>query len=194
MLRYALALLAPLFLAFSLPASASGLDATTITCGELTAAEASQSSDDHFGAAVLLSWLAGYHATAEQGTVVDFDALKADVERTAAYCKEFPQVGVYSASEKFMGENATEVSSGAVDLATIKCRRIVDAANADDSDGLAVIMMWLAGYYASDAEDTIIDKDKLEKQGYEIGKACALSTETGLITVANDVMQHDDSE
>ncbi len=191
MLRPSLALLVPVLFAFSLPASAGGIDATTVTCGELAEAEISQSADDHFGAAVLLSWMAGYHATEEQGTVVDFDALKVDVQRTVEYCKKYPKVGVYSASEKFMGENATDASSGAVDLATIKCQRIVEAANEDDKDGLAVIMMWLAGYYASYAEDKIIDKERLQKQGYEVGKACAQSTETGLITVADKVMQHD---
>ena len=192
-MRRFFALFVPLCLLFSLPASANGLDVKTVTCAELVQADQSTSTDDHFGAAVLLSWLAGYHATEEQGTVVDFEALKVDVQRTVAYCKNFPKVGVFTASRKFMGENATEASSEAVDLSAVKCQRVVETAGSDDEEGLAVIMMWLAGYYASDAEDTILDQTKLEKQGYEVGKACALNAESGLITVADEVM-HDESE
>jgi hypothetical protein len=55
-MRLSFAALLPLFLAFSLPANAGGLDMMTITCSELASADKSQSEDDHFGAAVMLSW------------------------------------------------------------------------------------------------------------------------------------------
>ncbi len=192
MLRFSLAAIAPALFIFSLPAAASdAVDATTFTCAELVRADSSDSSNDHFGGAALLAWMAGYHATEDQGTVVDFDALKQDIQRTVQFCKKSPKIGVYTASEKFMGENATESGSEAVDLATVKCQRIVDAANENDDEGLGIILMWLAGYYASYAGDKMIDFEKLRKEGYEIGKACAQSLETGLVTVADKYMQHE---
>jgi hypothetical protein len=189
-MRLSLAALLPLFLAFSLPANAGGFDMMTITCSELANADKSQSDEDHFGAAVMLSWMAGYHATEEQGTVVDFDALKVDVQRTVDYCNKYPKIGVYTASEKFMGENATEAGPEAADLSTIKCQKVIEAANSngDDKEGLTIVMMWLAGYYASYAEDTILDREKLQKRSFEIGKACAQNEESGLVTVADKVM------
>jgi hypothetical protein len=192
-MRTCLAAVIPLLFAFSLPAAADDqvLDATTVTCAELAEADQSQSKDDALGGFALLAWMAGYHATQEQGTVVDFDGLKTDIQRTVEFCRDHPKIGVYTASEKFMGENATEATSGAVDLSTFKCQRIVDLANSNDDDTLAFIMMWLAGYYASYAEDKSIDTEKMRKEGYELGKECALNRGTGLITVADKHMQHE---
>lgn len=190
--RHSLVAIIPLLCAFSLPASAeNAVDATTFTCAELAEVDASGSDSDHFGGAALLSWMAGYHASEDQGTVVDFDGLKKDIQRTVEFCKKNPRIGVYTASEKFMGENATEASSEAIDLATIKCQRIVDTADSNDNEGLGIILMWLAGYYASYAGDKMIDFDKLKTEGYEIGKACAQSRETGLVTVADKFMQRE---
>jgi hypothetical protein len=172
----------------ALPAAAEGVDATTITCADLVQASQSDKSDDHLGAAALLAWLSGYHATEDQGTVVDFDGLKKDAESTLEYCQQNPKIGVFSASLKYMGENATEQTSAAVDLATIKCERIINTKK-DEEDGLSIILMWLAGYYASYAEEKIIDASKLEKEGYAIGKACAENAQTGLVTVAEKYMQ-----
>jgi hypothetical protein len=192
-MRYCLTAVIPLLFAFSLPAAADDqvLDATTVTCAELADADKSKSNDDQFGGAALLAWMAGYHATQEQGTVVDFDGLKTDIQRTVDYCKDHPNIGVYTASEKFMGENATEVTSEAIDLSTIKCQRIVDLANKNEDETLGFLMMWLAGYYASYAEDKSIDTEKMRKEGYELGKDCALNRGTGLITVADKHMQHE---
>jgi hypothetical protein len=192
-MRICLAAIIPLLVAFSLPAAAADqvLDATTVTCSELAEADQSKSKDDALGGFALLAWMAGYHATSEQGTVVDFEGLKTDIQRTVEFCRDHPKIGVYTASEKFMGENATEASSDADDLSTFKCQRIVDLANSNKDDTLAFIMMWLAGYYASYAGEKSIDTEKLRKEGYELGKACAQSRETGLITVADKYMQHE---
>jgi hypothetical protein len=192
-MRYCLAAVIPLLFAFTLPAAANDqvLDATTVTCADLSEADQSQSKDDALGGFALLAWMAGYHATQEQGTVVDFEGLKTDIQRTVEFCRDHPKIGVYTASEKFMGENATAATSDAVDLSTFKCQRIVDLANNNEDDTLAFIMMWLAGYYASYAEDKTIDTEKMRKEGYELGKECAMNRGTGLITVADKHMQHE---
>lgn len=175
----------------SLPAAAETLDASTITCADLVSASNSKADSDHMGAAAMLSWMAGYHATEDQGTVVDFDALKGEVQKTVEYCQDNSMIGVLTASAKFMGENAEEQSSGAIDLATIKCDRVIKSSK-DDEDGLTIILMWLAGYYASDDEDKVIDWTKLEKESEQIGRECAESSNTGLVTVAEKYYKHSD--
>lgn len=183
------ALAAALSVAFALPASAERADASAFTCKEFTEALASTDKDTAYGGVVLLSWMAGYHATEDQGTVVDFDTLKKDGDKVIDFCAKSPGIGLMSASAKFMGENATPVTREAVDIATLKCAKLAQMDPNKDAEGAGVVLMWLAGYYAAENDDTMIDFDALEQHGTEIGETCAASQEMGLVTAAKKSMQ-----
>lgn len=168
-------------------ASADTLDASTLTCREL--AEKSQSSDkmDAYGASVILYWMAGYQATAEQGTVVDFDNMSKEFTETTEFCSQNPGIGVMTASGKFMGENAEDATPKAIDLAILKCDA-VNTTKEDETDGLGQILMWLAGYHASVAKSTVIDMDKFGESVVKIATYCAENPEMGLFTASEKFM------
>lgn len=175
-------------------ASADTLDASTLTCSEL--AEKSKSSDktEAYGATVVLYWMAGYQATAEQGTVVDFDNLLKEFNETTEFCGQNPTVGVMSASEKFMGENAEDQTSKAIDLAILKCEA-VNSTKEDETDGLGQILMWLAGYHASVAKSTVIDMDKFGESVTKMATYCAENPQMGLFTASEKFMgEEEDGE
>lgn len=108
------ALAVVLSVAFALPASAESIDAAAFACKELTAALNSDDKEEAYGGAVLVSWMAGFHATEDQGTIVDFDMLKKDGDKVIDSCAENPAIGLMSASAKFMGKNATTVTKEAI--------------------------------------------------------------------------------
>ena len=168
-------------------AAADTVDASTLTCKELIEASNSTKNDELFGAGAILHWVSGYLATEAQGTVMDFGAMKTDFSAIIDYCNANPDIGVMTAAEKFMGENASEETKDVVDLSTVKCQKVIDT-KPGDIEGLSVILMWLAGYNASYQKDTIIDFDKLAKAGEEIGKFCGESPDYGLVTAANKYM------
>jgi hypothetical protein len=58
-----------LFAAFG-AASAASLDASTLSCKDLTDKNESTDKTAQYGASVILCWMAGYQATEEQATVV----------------------------------------------------------------------------------------------------------------------------
>ncbi|MGQ0671788.1 MAG: HdeA/HdeB family chaperone [Hyphomicrobium sp.] len=189
MLRYfAGALAAAVTIVSTLPASAESVDAAAFSCKELTEAYSTAKDDDVYGATAILTWLAGYHATDEQGTVVDFDTLAKDTERVAQYCLDNPNIGLMTAAGKYMGENATPITKEAVDISTVKCERLANSTE-KDTEGAGIVLMWLAGYYASYDEETIIDFDELQRQGGEIGVTCRQTQQMSLVTAAKKAMQ-----
>ena len=171
-------------------ASAQAIDASTLTCKDLIEASNSTKNDDQFGAGAILHWISGYLATQDQGTVMDFGAMKTDFAAIIDYCTANPAIGVMTAADKFMGDNGSEATTDLVDLSTVKCQKVIDT-KPDDVEGLSVILMWLAGYNASYKKDTIIDFDKLAKEGEKIGKFCGESPDFGLVTAANKYMGED---
>ncbi len=183
------ALAVVLSVGLTFPASAESMDASAFSCKELTEALASADKESVYGATVLLSWLAGYHATEDQGTVVDFDTLKLDIGKVIDFCVKNPAIGVMTTSAKYMGENATPVTKEAVDIATLKCAKIAEMDPEKDAEGAGIILMWLAGYYAAEDEDTMIDFDAMDTHSTEIGEACAENHEKGLVTAARESMQ-----
>lgn len=168
-------------------ASAESLDASTLSCRELT--EKSQSSDKTavYGASVILYWMEGYQATEDQGTVVDFDNVAKEFTATTDFCSKNPGVGVMTASAKFMGENAEEATPKAIDLAILKCEA-VNSTKENETDGLGQILMWLAGYHASVAKSTVIDMDKFGASVEKITTYCVEHPEMGLFTASEKFM------
>jgi len=169
------------------PASAESIDASAFSCKELTDALGSSAENDQYGATVLLYWMHGYLATEEQGTVVDFDQMLKAFEKTTAFCAENPNIGVMTASEKFMGENLAAAGKEAIDLSVIKCEKVVNSDN-NDAQGLGQIMMWLAGYHASYEENTVIDLDKFDTDTKKIGSYCGQNLQVGFYTATEKFM------
>lgn len=173
--------------ALPLQARASTLDAMTFTCAQLNDANASDKHADHYGASTLLYWLAGYHATEGQGTIVDFDQLIAAFNKTSEYCKENAAISVFNASAQYLGSNAEEPGGEAVDLALITCQKAISTPK-EQRDGLGQILMWLSGYHAGYAEDTVIDFDAFEGSAKEIGAYCAANPHIGLYAASDKFM------
>jgi hypothetical protein len=49
-------------------------------------------------------WLVGYHASVAKSTIIDMVKFGESVSKIATYCAENPEMGLFTASEKFMGE------------------------------------------------------------------------------------------
>lgn len=184
----ALAVALPLTLS-SVMASAEQIDASTVTCKELTDRSAA-GKDEAYGASVLLYWMAGYHATDEQGTVVDFDNLVKGMTETADFCSKNPGISVLTASGKYMGTNAPAASPKAIDLSILKCEQ-VNSSKPDDAEGLGQILMWLSGYHKSTGGTTIVDLDEFNKSVDKMADFCTKNPAVGLYTASEKFMGED---
>jgi acid stress chaperone HdeB len=174
-------------------ASADKVDISTVSCGQLIESIKSGSENDKTGMGGILYWIAGYTVTEEQGTVVDFGALGKDFEKIMTKCEAQPKLSLLNVSKQNLGENGTEQGSDAIDLATMTCEAAVKS-SPQDSEGLGFILMWIAGYQASDAEDTIFDTESYVSSMKEIGEYCGNNPSIGLLTASDEVMGEDDSE
>lgn len=183
----AAALAAMSFAAVAAPAQAEVLDASTFTCKEVADGFASSSRDEQYGASTILYWMAGYHATEEQGTVVDFDGIIKGMEKTVEFCAQNPSVGVMSASAKFMGKNLPQGGKESIDLAIMKCSMLQDL-SAKDEEGLGQILMWLSGYHASGNGEKTVDTDEFQAASQKIGTYCGENPEIGFVTASEEFM------
>lgn len=177
---------------FATTASAEKIDLSTVSCSQLVQSVDSGSENDKSGMGGILYWIAGYSTTEEQGSVVDFAGLAKDFDKILAGCREQPKIGVLTMSAKYMGENATEHGAEAIDLKTMTCDAAVKSTPAD-SEGLGFILMWIAGYQASDSESPIFDTDSFETDMQKIGTYCGENPSVGLLTASDEVMGEDES-
>jgi acid stress chaperone HdeB len=178
---------------FAAPAQAEKVDLSTVSCSQLIASVDSGSENDKSGMGGILYWIAGYSVTDEQDSVVDFGALAKDFDKILAACREQPKVGVLTMSSKFMGENATEHGAEAIDLKTMTCEAAVRS-DSDEQEGLGFILMWIAGYQASDSESPIFDTEAFEADMTEIGGYCGANPAVGLLTASNEIMGEDETD
>lgn len=180
--------------AFAGTASAEKVDISTVSCEHLLQSIESGSENDKSGMGGILYWIAGYTATEEQGTVIDFGALSKDFDTILAGCKERPKLGLLTVASKHLGENATEQGKEAMDLSTLTCQAAVSTPKSDD-EGLGFILMWIAGWHASDAEDHVFDTESFVADMQKIGEYCGSNPTVGLITASDEVMgEEDDGE
>ena len=77
-------------------------------------------------------------------------------------------------------------SAGAqqLDLSTIKCSEFVTT----DKPTIALILMWLEGYYSDEDAKPIVDFGQMEKNSGKLGEYCGKNPGHSLITAADDVM------
>ena len=193
---------AALSLASALPSSAESVDVSTITCKDLMdTAEAASNSDKKLFAktssadaskdkaaeqmGVLMFWLYGFNAPQDNGPVIDFAALEGYVEKLGDFCKSNPKIGLVTASEKFSGKNAPKPSKDAVDVSTLKCSVV----KSEMDNQTAASILWLAGWYAANDNDTSFDFDDLGSKMKSFGEYCAKNPNKGFNSAARAVFQ-----
>ena len=71
-----------------------------------------------------------------------------------------------------------------LDLSTMTCKRFFEY----DKDNLAIMLMWLDGYYSEDDAPPIVDFDKMKENATKLGGYCAKNPEVGLITAAEETI------
>ena len=79
---------------------------------------------------------------------------------------------------------AAPASAQVVDISTIKCKEFVDSGK----DAIALIMMWLDGYYHAEDDAAVIDFDKMKVSGQKLGEYCAANPSHGLLTAAEEIL------
>lgn len=188
MLRFLTCALAGVLSLTAVPAAAVSepTDASTLTCKQLTDS-GNEGGEGAYGASVILYWMAGYHATDDQGTVVDFDNLVNEMKKTVEFCEKNPSISVMNASAKFMGENAAEATPKAIDLSIIKCEQ-VNSSEPSDAEGLGQILMFLSGYHKSTGETTIVDMDEFSNSVDKMADYCQKYPQVGLYTASEKFM------
>jgi hypothetical protein len=97
MYRIAAAVLAVIFSAALLPASAQvKLDMNKITCGDLL-------GYDRINQEFVRSWMAGYYAASKNVDVVDLRRVKANSQKVTDYCKKHKSEPLPKAVNKVVG-------------------------------------------------------------------------------------------
>lgn len=164
---------------------AGSVDLANFTCGQFIEATNSATKDDEKGLSAILFWVAGYHATDTNGTIVDFGQLQAEFEEVARHCADHPSDTLVKVAGDHMG--AEEPGTEAIDLATVTCAK-VNTTTEDKVDGLAHILMWLAGYQAGFAGDTVFDADAFGVQVGDIAEYCVANPQIGLYATSEKFM------
>jgi hypothetical protein len=77
------------------PVRAQQLDLEAVTCKEFQA-------NDKQTVAVILGWLQAFYTEPDAKPVVDFDKMKADGEKLAAYCEKNPSHAVIIAADNVL--------------------------------------------------------------------------------------------
>lgn len=183
-MRIVLAAAAALYL-LVMPARANAepVDVATFTCSALVAGDKA-GGQTASGWAAILYWVAGYHASDTGGTVVDFDKLIESFGKITEHCRANPGLSVLNVAAEFMVE--AEPASGR-DLSLISCERVLNTPK-QHAEGLGQILMWLAGYHAGLASDSVLDLDAFEENAREIGDYCAANPHIGLYTASERFM------
>ena len=71
-----------------------------------------------------------------------------------------------------------------LDLSTMTCKRFFEY----DKDNLAIMLMWLDGYYSEDDAPPIVDFDKMTENSRKLGVYCGKNPDKSVITAADEVM------
>ncbi|HXD46036.1 MAG TPA: HdeA/HdeB family chaperone [Pseudolabrys sp.] len=94
-MKFSSILMAVALIPFAAPAQAQRLDLDAMTCKEFQAS-------DKQTAAMVLMWLEAFYTEANARPVVDFDKMKSDGEKIAAYCAKNPSHVVIIAADNVL--------------------------------------------------------------------------------------------
>ena len=84
-------------LAAATPVQAQKVDLSTISCKQFL-----EMNKESVG--LILMWMAGYYADQDASPVVDFDKMKEDAAKLAAYCAKNLDIGLITAAEETIAE------------------------------------------------------------------------------------------
>jgi len=183
----AAAAIAGLAIATPRPASAGVLDISTESCSSFLEGMKSQDKATQSDTFALLWWLDGYNLTEEQATIIDFGAMKTNINNIIDDCSKNPTIALMTTSLKYMGANTSPKTSDVTDIATMTCEQAL-ASSQNNTEGMGYILFWIAGYNASFQKDTVFDSDKWDKVSGEIGDYCRANPKVGLLTTAKKYM------
>jgi acid stress chaperone HdeB len=71
-----------------------------------------------------------------------------------------------------------------LDLSTVTCKQFIES----DKETIALILMWMAGYFADQDDPPIVDFDKMKEDAQTLGTYCAKNPSIGLITAAEETI------
>ena len=72
-----------------------------------------------------------------------------------------------------------------LDLAALKCSEFISK----DQQTVALVLMWLDGYFADEGTKPVVDLDKMKENGKKLREYCGKNPEHSIITAAEEVMQ-----
>jgi acid stress chaperone HdeB len=81
-----------------------------------------------------------------------------------------------------MLSGAVPVNAQQLDMSTVKCRDFV----ASSKENIALMLMWLQGYYSDEDASPIVDFDKMMKDAKKLGEYCAKNPDHSVITAAEE--------
>ena len=81
-------------------ATPKAIDLSILKCEAVNTTKENETDD----LGQILMWLAGYHASMAKSTIIDLDKFGDSVAKMTTYCAENPDMGLFTASEKFMAE------------------------------------------------------------------------------------------
>ncbi len=79
---------------------------------------------------------------------------------------------------------ATPAHAQKLDLSTVTCKQFIES----DKDTIALILMWMAGYFADQDDPPIVDFGKMKEDAQTLGAYCAKNPTIGLITAAEETI------
>lgn len=79
---------------------------------------------------------------------------------------------------------ATPASAQVLDLSSVKCDQFLKSGK----ESIAMIVMWLDGYYADDDASAVIDFGKVGAKIEKVGESCMKQPEALLSEVAEEVL------
>ena len=71
-----------------------------------------------------------------------------------------------------------------LDMSTVKCRDFVTSSK----ENIALMLMWLQGYYSDQDASPIIDFDQMQKDAAKLGDYCAKNPDHSVITAAEEAL------
>ena len=71
-----------------------------------------------------------------------------------------------------------------LDMSTVKCRDFVSSSK----ENIALMLMWLQGYYSDEDASPIVDFDKMRKDAKKLGEYCAKNPDHSVITAAEEAL------
>jgi acid stress chaperone HdeB len=81
----------------SVPAQASKIDLSTLTCKQFI-----EGSKDEIG--TVLTWLDGWYKGDEDEAIIDTDVFVKTAKKFGTFCAENPNISVVNAAEKILGK------------------------------------------------------------------------------------------